>query len=93
MSFKLQRIDIGGSIMLVAEGELGATAAQTIGRALGHEAKPCVIDVSRVRRFDDLAVPELSRILRRSSARIRGLGQHWQRLFRYYVDEPDQPAA
>jgi anti-anti-sigma regulatory factor len=74
-----------GKVILRLEGTFDGTTALELRRSLdGLIAAEVVIDFSRVRQFRDLAVAVLSRGLQNRSLRLRGLGEHQERMFRYF---------
>ncbi len=82
--FLLRRVDVDGAITYELTGALDRRSAEEVSRAIGEERAPFVLDVTHVRHFDDTAVPVLSGALRHHPGRMRGVGEHWRRLFRYF---------
>lgn len=77
--------DNAGVVTVHLEGTFDARAAAELRALLDqHRGETVVIDFSRVRQFMDLAVPILTRGLEHPGLRFRGLGQHHERVFRYF---------
>ncbi len=93
--FEFRRVQTSGGVVLLLEGDLNARTACEVRRAMDAESSPVVLDVSRIRRFEDTAVPVLSFVMREHTVHMRGLGEHWRKMFRYFgVDaERASPSA
>lgn len=86
-SLQIQREQASNEVTLKLEGTLDAAAALMLRQALDEVTAPSlVIDFTRVREFQDLAVAVLSPAINAAGrdVRIAGVGTHHARMFRYF---------
>lgn len=94
-TLRIEREQATNAVILRLEGMLDGAAALMLTQALGEVSAPeLVLDFSRVREFKDMAVAVLAPALQASARalRIRGMGSHHARMFRYFgVPVAEQP--
>lgn len=75
----------GGRVTLQLEGTFDGAAALRLRESLeGLSAEEVVLDFTRVQQFKDLAIAVLMRGVQGRNLRLRGLGTHQERMFRYF---------
>ena len=75
----------GGEVTFQLRGTLDREGAHRLNGLLGACAdQEVLLDFSHLREFLDLSVPILARGLNHPHLRVRGLGSHPERLFRYF---------
>ncbi len=81
----IHREESGGTVTLRLEGRFDGPAALQLTQLVEELGTgEVVIDFSHVREFLDLAVAVLTSAVARKTVKLRGLGQHQARMFRYF---------
>jgi hypothetical protein len=78
--------ELAGRITLRLEGTLDGRTARELCSSLEQlKSREVVLDFGRLREFQDNAVGVLTRdLLAASKVELRGLGDHHERMFRYF---------
>ena len=85
VELEIHQEEKSGTVTLRLEGTIDATTVLQLRQSLeALSSDEVVIDFSRVKQFRDLAVAVLSRGLQGRSVQMRGLGEHQERMFRYF---------
>ncbi|HZH02372.1 MAG TPA: STAS domain-containing protein [Myxococcaceae bacterium] len=72
------------TLTLRLEGNFNRVEARELHRRVVEaDAAKLVIDFSRVRTFEDTAIPTVIRAVGQRPCRLTGLGRHQERMFRY----------
>ncbi len=81
----IHREERAGTVTLRLEGRFDGPAALQLTKLVDElGSREVVIDFSHVKEFLDLAVAVLTRSIARKAVKLQGLGQHQERMFRYF---------
>lgn len=77
--------DHNGALSIRVEGTFDGAAALQLQHLINElQASSVELDFSQTRSFQDVAVALLTRTLQERAVTLRGLGQHQERMFRYF---------